>query len=48
VQNHAFASLVTNGGYGFYRVSLLAGGAVFIGEFFEPVVDIALPLNQKF
>jgi hypothetical protein len=54
VANHAFATLVVGGQSGFYRVNLLAGTAVLIGnfssdrtdDFGDPVIDIAIPLKQ--
>jgi hypothetical protein len=46
VSNSAFASLLVNGTYGFYHIGLLTGKAIFLGTFDEPVVDIAIPLNQ--
>jgi Domain of unknown function (DUF4394) len=46
VDNHAFASLLVKGIYGFYRIEPLTGKATFLGKFDEPVVDIAIPLNQ--
>jgi Domain of unknown function (DUF4394) len=54
VANNAFATLVVNGGTGFYRVNQLAGTAILIGnfsrdkrdDFSDPVVDIAIPLKQ--
>jgi len=47
MQNRAFASLALNKTYGFYQVSLLTGAAGFLGNFDEPVVDIAIPLDQQ-
>jgi hypothetical protein len=46
VDNHAFASLLVNGSYGFYRIELTTGKAMFLGNFDDTVVDIAIPLNQ--
>ena len=46
VANRAFASLAANGKYAFYSIHLTTGKAVRIGSFREPVVDIAIPLNQ--
>jgi hypothetical protein len=54
VGNDAFATLVVNGTTGFYRVNLLAGTAILIDsfsrdrtdDFSDPVVDIAIPLDQ--
>jgi hypothetical protein len=47
MQNRAFASLAVNKTYGFYQISLLTGAATFLGNFDEPVVDIAIPLDQR-
>jgi Domain of unknown function (DUF4394) len=47
MQNRAFASLAVNKTYGFYQVSLLTGAATFLGNFDEPVVDVAIPLDQQ-
>ncbi len=44
--NQAFASLVVDGVSGFYRVNFLTGKASLVGTFDEPVIDIAIPLNQ--
>jgi hypothetical protein len=54
VANNAFATLVVDGATGFYRVNLLAGTAILIDnfskdktdDFSDPVIDIAIPLNQ--
>jgi Domain of unknown function (DUF4394) len=53
VANNAFATLVVGGQTGFYRVDLLAGTASLIGgfsgardDFRDPVIDIAIPLEQ--
>ena len=46
VANRAFASLSVGGHYGFYRIDLLTGKAKLIGNFYDDVIDIALPLNQ--
>jgi hypothetical protein len=46
VDNRAFASLLVKGIYGFYRIEPLTGKATFLGKFNEPVVDIAIRLNQ--
>jgi hypothetical protein len=43
--NRGFASLVTGGVYGFYRVNILTGEAILIGTFNDAVIDIAIPLN---
>lgn len=45
IGNAGFASLVVGGVTGFYSVSLLTGKATRIGNFYEPVVDIAVRLN---
>jgi uncharacterized protein DUF4394 len=45
-QNRAFASLVVQGTSGFYQINLLTGEATLLGYFDEPMVDIALPLQQ--
>ncbi|MGH8511965.1 MAG: DUF4394 domain-containing protein [Gammaproteobacteria bacterium] len=44
--NSGFASLMVGGVSGFYRVSLLTGMATRIGNFHEPIADIAVRLNQ--
>jgi Domain of unknown function (DUF4394) len=46
-QNRAFATLAVNKTYGFYQISLLTGAATFLGNFDEPVVDVAIPLDQR-
>ena len=46
VANRAFASLVVDGKYQFFRISLTTGRAVRVGSFDEKVVDIAIPLDQ--
>ncbi len=46
ISNAGFASLVVGGVTGFYSVNLLTGKATRIGKFYEPVVDIAVRLNQ--
>ncbi|MGH8533439.1 MAG: DUF4394 domain-containing protein [Gammaproteobacteria bacterium] len=46
VRNRAFASLVVGGVYAFYQINPLTGKAKRIGKFREPVVDIAVRLNQ--
>jgi hypothetical protein len=54
VDNNAFATLVVNGTTGFYRVNLFTGSATLIDnfdrdksdDFSDPVIDIAIPLNQ--
>jgi Domain of unknown function (DUF4394) len=45
-KNRGFASLVVGGVSGFYRVNLLTGQALSIGTLGDPVIDIAIPLNQ--
>ena len=47
VNNRGFASLVVGGVTGFYRVNILTGQAILIGNFDEAVIDIAIPLNQR-
>jgi hypothetical protein len=44
--NRGFASLVAGGVSGFYRVNVLTGQAILIGNFDEAVLDIAIPLDQ--
>jgi hypothetical protein len=44
--NRGFASLVVGGVSGFYRVNVLTGQAILIGNFNDSVVDIAIPLDQ--
>jgi Domain of unknown function (DUF4394) len=46
VANYPFATLSVNGTYRFYAVSLTTGQAFSLGGFDEPVVDVAIPLNQ--
>jgi hypothetical protein len=46
VQNRAYASLVVNGAYGFYQINLTTGQATLLGAFNDPIVDLAIPLNQ--
>jgi hypothetical protein len=46
INNSGFASLVVGGVYGFYRVNFLTGQAFLIDYFRDPVIDIAIPLNQ--
>ena len=46
VSNRAFASLLVNGKYTFYRISVLTGKARLLGTFDENVVDIAIALDQ--
>jgi hypothetical protein len=46
VNNSGFASLVVGGVPGFYRVNFLTGQAFLIDYFRDPVIDIAIPLNQ--
>jgi hypothetical protein len=47
VNNSGFASLVVGGVPGFYRVNFPTGQAFLIDYFRDPVIDIAIPLNQK-
>jgi hypothetical protein len=47
MQIRAFATLGVNKTYGFYQVSLLTGAATFLGNFDEPVFDVAIPLDQQ-
>ena len=47
INNSGFASLVVGGVPGFYRVIFLTGQAFLIDYFRDPVIDIAIPLNQK-
>ena len=47
INNSGFASLVVGGVPGFYRVNFLTGQAFLIDYFGDPVIDIAIPLNQK-
>ena len=44
--NRGFASLVVGDVSGFYRVNLLTGRAILIGNFYDTVIDIAIPLDQ--
>jgi hypothetical protein len=44
--NRGFASLVVGGVSGFYRVNVLSGRAILIGNFDDAVIDIAIPLDQ--
>jgi hypothetical protein len=46
VGNQGFASLVVGGKTGFYRINLLTGKAFLIDHFEDPIVDIAIPLDQ--
>lgn len=46
VENWGYASLAVNGAYGFYRINLLTGQARGLGIFTQPIVEIAVPLNQ--
>ena len=46
INNSGFASLVVGGVPGFYRVNFLTGEAFLIDNFRDPVIDIAIPLNQ--
>lgn len=44
-RNRGFASLVAGGVSGFYRVNLLTGSVASIGEFPQPIIDVAIPLD---
>jgi hypothetical protein len=44
--NSGFASLTVGGVLGFYRVNFLTGKAILIDYFSDPVIDIAIPLDQ--
>jgi hypothetical protein len=46
VTNSGFASLTAGGILGFYRVNFLTGKAILIDYFSDPVIDIAIPLDQ--
>jgi hypothetical protein len=46
VSNHAFASFMTNGARGFFRIDLATGRATRLGAFRDDVIDIAVPLKQ--
>lgn len=46
VRNSGFAALTVNDVPGFYGVNLLTGKATLVDEFKEPIVDIAIPLDQ--
>ena len=45
--NSGFATLVVGGVTGFYRMNFLTGEAILIENFDDPVIDIAIPLNQS-
>jgi hypothetical protein len=47
VDNDAFASLTTASGSAFYSIDPLTGRATKVGSFRVPVVDIAIPLDQR-
>ena len=47
IDNHGFASMVVDGVPGFYWVNFVTGKASLIDLFSDPVIDIAIPLNQK-
>jgi hypothetical protein len=47
VDNDAFASLTTSSGSAFYSIDPLTGRASRVGSFRVPVVDIAIPLDQR-
>ena len=44
--NSGFATLVVGGVTGFYRMNFLTGEAILIETFDDPVIDIAIPLDQ--
>ena len=46
INNHGFASMVVDGVPGFYRLNFVTGKAFLIDLFSDPVIDIAIPLNQ--
>jgi hypothetical protein len=46
VDNLGFASLMVLGVPGFYRINLLTGQAILIGQLAESLIDVALPLDQ--
>jgi hypothetical protein len=46
VRNSGFAALTVSDVSGFYGVNLFTGKATLVDEFKEPIVDIAIPLNQ--
>ncbi len=47
VDNDAFASLTSASGSAFYSIDPLTGRATRVGSFRVPVVDIAIPLDQR-
>jgi hypothetical protein len=47
VDNDAFASLTTTSGSAFFTIDPLTGTASKVGSFRTPVVDIAIPLQQR-
>ena len=47
VDNDAFASLTTASGSAFYSIDPLTGRASKVGSFRVPIVDIAIPLDQR-
>jgi hypothetical protein len=47
IDNDAFASLRSNGVSRLYSIDPLTGRATFAGRFRVPVVDIAIPLDQR-
>lgn len=46
VENRGYASLVVHGTAGFYQINLFTGQAHLLGTFTDPIVEIAIPLNQ--
>jgi hypothetical protein len=46
VGNEAFATLSSDGKYSLFGISLLTGRATWLGRFDDPVIDIAIPLDQ--
>jgi hypothetical protein len=46
IGNSGFAALIVGGQSGFYRMNFLTGKAILIDKFDEPVMDIAIPLDQ--
>jgi hypothetical protein len=43
--NRAFASLVVGGVTSLYRINILTGQAILIGDFPEALIDIAIPVT---
>jgi hypothetical protein len=46
LHNRGFAVIEAGGGSGFYRVNLLTGQAILIGELADAMIDLAIPLDQ--